>query len=844
MDNTHQQAAPPQRRRRRPALACWECRRRKIKCDRKAPCAHCVRNKAQCIFKPFGHLDEPVIGIGPIAHPSGQLPLGHFGIPPNSTASPSPSTPPSDSHRSAGDQTHKQSHEAIEKASRSAKAATFRRKEPILEHREPCGSHSTRPDANEATALAMEEMPTAAKGSTSVIGPNPTPSNSYNPSLSLSHRIGSPNSPVAHDSRLNELLQRVERLEKSSSTIMQTGGSIESQAKSLFAESRVCRSPSCSQVRPHEWQAVLSKTRDLGKNRRMGEAPEFAAIISCYGAIVGRGSRETPAHEAEVEALIVQAGEFMLKCKNIARRLKMDRPSRGLPQVSGDPGFGLSLVPFSRAMADTMAKLYFESFESTHRILHTPTFWTDYHRYWDHPETVANDLRFKVVLVIAIGSSLYDHGDSNAALRNMESVKPWIYAAEAWLAGPLEKDRLDIGGIQVSCLTILARQIFSIGGDLVWTSMGSLLHRAMQIGLHRDPKNLPSVSLMHSELRRRLWATILDLVVQASLDAWMPPRISLDEFDTEPPSNINDDEMNESTLEIMPSPRNTFTTTSIQLALLDSFPVRLRIVQLLNGLHSELSYPEVLAVSSELTEALQRSSNFGMKRASNQDTTSSMTTFHRSLLDYLVRRFMIPLHYSFSHEARSNPLFHYSLKLSLDAGLALVSPEPDSSGKFARLMATGGGLFREGLRCALTAITLELLAHVSAQQEDGTLHRTPRHRELIKGAVHDLIALTEERIRHGETNVKGHMFLNMALAQVEAIEAGLEIKQAIARSAMDSLSFCHEILIARAEAFLPVGEPGFVGDAEGMDNTTPGSMWFENYGVEWDWEPLFSNSGF
>ncbi|KAJ4422253.1 hypothetical protein N0V82_003113 [Gnomoniopsis sp. IMI 355080] len=669
-------------------------------------------------------------------------------------------------------------------------------------------------------------------------------------SPSLPYRNVGPDSPAASDSRLSDLLQRIQRLEGSTSTTRRTGDSVESLTNSVpnrsetsWEDSLMRPAPLRSQVRPRGWQAVLNKPRDLGKNRRMGEAPDFDAIIECYSAMVGKGSKGPADHEPETADLIARAGEFMMKCKNIARRLKMDRPSRGLPQVSADPVSGL-LAPSFRVTADAMANLYFRSFESTHRILHVPTFWADYHRYWDHPETVTDILRFKVLLVIAIGSSVYDHGDSNAALRNMEMVRRWIYAAEAWLAGPLEKDRLDIGGLQIYCLTILARQIFSVGGDLVWMSMGSLIHRAMQIGLHRDPRHLPSLSLLQSEIRRRLWATILDLVVQASLDAWMPPRISHDEFDTEPPSNVNDDDMNESTLEIMPYPRNTFTATSTQLALLDSIPVRLRVVQHLNGLHSELSYPDVLAISSELTEALQRSNDLGMMKANDQDTTPSMTPFHRSLLDYLVRRFMIPLHYFFSNQARTNPLFHYSLNLSLDAALALVSPEPDPSGDFARLMATGGGLFREGLRCAITAISLELLTHVSAQQQNGTLHRAPQHRELIKGAVRDLIALSEERIRRGETNVKSHMFLNMTLAQVEAVEAGAEIRRAIARSAMDSLQFCYEILNARNEAFLPVGDSDLVDAVEGLAGATPDSMGFENYGMDWDWESFLPHSGF
>lgn len=154
-------------------------------------------------------------------------------------------------------------------------------------------------------------------------------------------------------------------------------------------------------------------------------------------------------------------------------------------------------------------------------------------------------------------------------------------------------------------------------------------------------------------------------------------------------------------------------------------------------------------------------------------------------------------------------------------------------------------MFREGLRCAITALSLELLSHVGAQQENGTLHRAPQHRELLKRAVRDLIALSEERIRHGETNVKSHMFLCMILAQVEAVEAGLGVELAIARSATDSLRFCHGILNARAEASLPVEELEFVGAMEGLDGATPGSMGFESYGMDgdWDWDSFLPAVG-
>ncbi|GFG09665.1 uncharacterized transcriptional regulatory protein C139.03 [Aspergillus udagawae] len=607
---------------------------------------------------------------------------------------------------------------------------------------------------------------------------------------------------------VSDLLHRVQKLEESSAR-----GSRTSDTSLHDVHAR--QSPG-----PQEWQAVLNKSRDWGRSGWMGAADEFAAIIACYSEIMGRRSKNDLFQEPEASALISQAGDLLRKCKNRARSIKTGRPTRGLRL----PGFEFG--PPSREMADAMANLYLTSFESTHRILHVPTFWHEYQRYWDNPDGAAPGLRLKVLLVIGIGSSLYDHGDRAAALRNIDLVQQWIYAAQTWLSGPLEKDRLGISGLQIYCLSILARQIFSIGGDTIWISIGSLVHSAMQVGLHRDPKHLPVISVLQAELRRRLWYTILEMVVQASLDSSMPPRISFDEFDTEPPSNITDDKLGESTTELHPHPKDTFTATSVQLALIESLPVRLRIVQLLNGLHSEISYDRVLSLSSELINALQACTH-------QMKDGNGSTPFQRNLLDYLIRRFMIPLHYSFSNQARTNPLCHYSLKLSLDAALAMVSPEPDPG--FARLMATAGGLFREGIRCATTAISLELLAHIENQRLNGTLHRTRQYRDVLKQAVRDLIALSEERIRLGETNVKNHMFLSMILAQAEAVEAGGGVEVRVTRAARDSLEWCDNLLATREDTgssrMASPDEAGLV--AAGM----------EGFGPDFGWDSFFPDGG-
>ncbi|KAJ5895286.1 hypothetical protein N7495_006977 [Penicillium taxi] len=616
-------------------------------------------------------------------------------------------------------------------------------------------------------------------------------------------------------SHIRDLMQRVQKLEESSISGSQTEGSPKFRARYEGSQPSVSRpSPADTQ----EWQTVLNKSRDWGRSRWTGAAKEFSVVIACYSAIIEKGTNDRSLQSSEVLEVISEAGNFLRKCKNRAKAMKIGRPTRGLP--SPDLGF---LVP-SREMSDVMATLYVESFEPTLRLLHIPTFWAEYQKFWGNPDGAPQSTRLKILLVVGIGSCLYDHGDRAAALCNIELVHQWIYSAQTWLSGPLEKDRLDISGLQVYCLAILARQVFSIGGDMIWISTGSLVHTAMQIGLHRDPKHLPEMPVMEAELRRRLWYTVLELVIQSSLDSWMPPRISFDEFDTEPPSNFNDDQLHESTIDPQPHPKNIFTATSVQIALIESMPTRLRIVQALNGLKSDVSYELALELTSDLLDCLQI-------RGSLVKGGGGSSAFHRNFFDYLVRRFMIPLHYSFSNQARTNPLYHYSLKVSLDAALAIVSPEVDD--RFSRLMATGGGLFREGIRCATSAISLELLAHVETQRLNGTLHRTVQYREFLKQTVFDLIGMSEERIRQGETNVKNHMFLRMILAQAVAVEMEAPVELQVALAARESLELCNDLLKTREDTS-SIPSPDDLA-LSGMD----GIQAFDGLGTDVGWESFF-----
>ncbi|KAF2469228.1 uncharacterized protein BDR25DRAFT_288688 [Lindgomyces ingoldianus] len=752
------------RRRRRPAFSCLECRRRKIKCDRKDPCSHCVSIAIQCVHKVFRDAPETSNQLQPVQSSTQ-----------GRTAVSSPVDNPSSRAQSRQSRTHRIVNEEGRVPSRPLVARAQSTPAPT--------------PARQTEAITAQTPPT-------------TRAEDGQPSV-------------------HALLRRIQHLENSLATSpvpahSEPGGEL------------IDRQPVHQDTR-----VSLYKTRTLKWSYWVGMADEFDLIVACYSAAGGGlfanygetddDDKPKSFYGPEIESLLEEIEDLLRKSKVFAKRLKTGRPSKSLG------GAGFDLRPPSRELADTMVDLYCTSFESVYRIIHVPSFRSEYQRYWDNPESATASQCLKILLVISIGSSLHDHGNATTGLR--QKVQQWVHAAQAWLSGPLEKDRLDVSGLQVYCLVILARQIFSIGGELVWVSMGSVIRMAMQIGLHHDPKHLLAMSLLQAELRRRLWATVLEMAIQSSLDSAMPPIISLNHFDTEAPSNYNDDEIDESTIELVPHPRSTYTTSSIQLILLDSMPTRLRILQLLGGLKAELSYQDALSLSSEVTDSYCAYRKFGQ-----ENINSGMTPFHRNLIDYFVRRFLIPLHCLFASKAQANPLFYYSLKVSLDVAMAIVSPEPDDG--FSRIMATGGGLFREGFWYATSIIGREILSQVSVQLREGTLHRNAQHRELLKQAVRDMISLAVARMHQGDTNVKIHMFLSMILAQTEAMEEGVPCELMIAQGARDSLQLCHDLLQTQAGT-----EPVPYYDDAGVTSSTLGGV-PENSLWDFDLEFFLPDQGF
>ncbi|UPK94791.1 hypothetical protein LCI18_005726 [Fusarium solani-melongenae] len=520
---------------------------------------------------------------------------------------------------------------------------------------------------------------------------------------------------------------------------------------------------------------------------------------------------------------------YLTKCKGLARLIKARRAPPWPTSLT------TQLPP--KNVTDELVECYLRTTERIYRILHVPTFRKQYEALYTPQDDPDRSFLVQLKLVLALGALTYDEKFSMRV-----SAVRWIYEAQAWVSEPEFKSRLGIQYLQTNILLLLAREMVQVSGESPWVAAGSLYRTAVSIGLHRDPVHLSKRTRFVSEMRRRLWNTILEISLQSSLSSGSPPLISLDDFDTEPPGNFDDDQLLQE--DPAPRPEHEFTELSIARALRKTFPDRLKVAKLLNNIGSQGSYEETLRIDAELRASY---------RALTQTLHSCKSTpghspsqFELCAVDFIMRRYISALHFPFLGPSLHEACYAFSRKVSVEASFKLwcaaypPSSEssldthsendvfPSSRYEFSRYTVCGFGFFRTVAWQASLVIAIELKNQL---QEEESLCPAPLRSDLLC-ALKDSKTWSLRCIEAGETNIKGYLAINVAAAQIQGLLQGLS---------GDALA---EFMIRAGEAAeercLPILE-STVAEMETDQSQLPSNAVFD-FGEDWDF--MMSNGIF
>ena len=333
----------------------------------------------------------------------------------------------------------------------------------------------------------------------------------------------------------------------------------------------------------------------------------------------------------------------------------------------------LQLLP-SREIVDHFVRLYFETCETVYRILHQPNFWKEYQLFWENQQTASPAFVVILLLIMATVSCISTReepkyiGDSAMA---RERAVLWIEICEQWHRRHSQKN-IYLAIWQIRCLLILAKQVNIVKKKKTWTAAGTLVREAMSAGFHRDPSLLgEKVSVFDQEMRRRLWATMIELELQVSIDRGMPSATAGVPSDSAAVLNVHDSDLDVERGGLpRQKPSSEYTACSFLHSSRASFQLRVTLNSMVNDLSSPSKYEEVLDYEDRVTKEIQKlpqRAGFGESHESG-----GFPRMARALLDVQLRQFLILLHAPFARQADTNSRYSLSKMICLDAAASII----------------------------------------------------------------------------------------------------------------------------------------------------------------------------
>ncbi|KAI0425465.1 hypothetical protein F5Y09DRAFT_346663 [Xylaria sp. FL1042] len=628
--------------------------------------------------------------------------------------------------------------------------------------------------------------------------------------LCMSHANGSPTSSLSHRvSVLEQLLQRPGHDVRQSNSFKDLElrlSRIEQQiGNSNSSESRPSDKSDLRIKLPHpHLRAEHEKTRLFGKTHWVHSLEQFNLLSQMqskpYSVVDGA--------QGIANGAMLEAARARRRAKNLGGKL-LQEPM---------PGFCESIP--AKNICDQAVDGYFRNFEPMFRILHVPSFMGEYESYWAQPGLAQDEFLMKLTMVLTIGAIFLP--DRSIAADIKRTARNWVYAVQWWLIGPTERDAMSIDGVQVFCLLLLARQTNALGGtaSIITEALSKL---SFTIGLHIDPRAHVSVTPFESEIRRRLWLTVLELSTINCLNSTFPLLLNASDYHVPLPSNIADSKLPKPEDAGMHQARtkHEHLDCSLQIMLAKSLRLRMQIVRELNDTSREASYEKATAHSASLQTHCRELTAFFQPNAPHAVAQDIPVTrgFHEKFLDTYFRRLILFVHRPFAHQARHDARFLPSRKTCLDSSLIMashtealnLSTDSPALDDFLYACISGSGMFKGALgQDVILAISLEIVTQLEEEEQYrlsdpstatpwtdplALLARSQR-RPLVQ-FLHHIREQWKQVIRLGRPSLKQYLFVSCMLAQIEAMEAGgggAAVKTAILDTIQRMLRECTVLL--------------------------------------------------
>jgi hypothetical protein len=206
-----------------------------------------------------------------------------------------------------------------------------------------------------------------------------------------------------------------------------------------------------------------------------------------------------------------------------------------------------------------------------------------------------------------------------------------------------------------------------------WILQGIILRIAIRAGYHRDASHFPELSPYQGEMRRRLWAKLVQLDLAISHQNGLPRMIRPGMSDAAEPRNLTDDDFYDGIKELPPSRPDTDLTPMLRVVMRNRLGVVYSEIVDLTANVKHTPYKEVMRLDT-LLHATHRQMPEAFKWRSIREsvTDNSALIMYRLFLDVFFHAARCALHRSYCDVARTDSRYKYSRSMCIESSMSLL----------------------------------------------------------------------------------------------------------------------------------------------------------------------------
>ncbi|KAJ6014617.1 hypothetical protein N7540_009208 [Penicillium herquei] len=350
-----------------------------------------------------------------------------------------------------------------------------------------------------------------------------------------------------------------------------------------------------------------------------------------------------------------------------------------------------------RHTVDRLVSRYFNSLDIAPGIVHSGKFLREYEEFWKAPHDtpilwvgilfsimcLSTQLQQAYSSLENSSSSSRSHprptsqaGDTESlSLRYKEKAIQCLLLGHYTKGGPYVLETL----ILYFLIENFHLKDMEIG---IWVLVGNIVQIAIHMSYHRDAKHFPSISPFAGEMRRRVWAMIVQLDFSVSMQLGLPRLIKGSDTDTAEPRNLNDSDFDEHSSALPASkPETEVTPTLYVLAKLRMLSVGVKVADMAMKPQS-YSYLEITKLDQGIEEARHAIPlNLKWTGLSSSLDVPSQIIVQRIWLEVIIHQLKIILHRKFletshldqQHDQQQEQRYNRSRSGCLEAAIQILN---------------------------------------------------------------------------------------------------------------------------------------------------------------------------